>query len=809
MCVILTLPLCSLRAEPVSVINPSFEAGEQAPEGWTPRGGTRWARGDAPEGARYVSVTGADGGQWSSSPVAFEPGATYELRARYRYRPEGTAGGACAVVGPEFAIRVLPLAAIDGAPWQELRMRFAAPRTAEVAERALTLGQWQLQGAIDYDALELHRVKLAHLSREGVVLGEGESIAGEVYRFVAPLQEQRTISRPLAGYSADFHDNRWRFSSTDDYVVYRQELPGRRQLRAMVRPTVWFHEKSSLKLAVEASVDGAKYRLLGTVGQQDATAGLDVPADMLPAESVWIRLRCDATDTGESLFFQCTGYEYEATLDASGPDGMGATSFIALLGEDEGLEVEPEATDPSSDAFSVRVSNDREVGMEITPTLEVTADGGEAASFTAPAQSLAAGESARLVIPYETPRPGHYSLRLMLGPGLQTRLSAERTVCVLNARNYGARLASPDPDVALWWASSGWKVSRERPAPTAQADGVRVAVARNETEGAQLVLRPQRALSGLTAVVGELRTEAGEAMPASAVELLKVEYVDVEQVSDELGCTGKWPDPLPPLSGPMDLPAGLNQPLWVNVRPPGDAHPGLYHGVVTLRADRFEARVPLEVRVYGFALPDYTTCRSLLGWSPANVMRYHNLKTEADRRLVLEKYLQSFADHRISPYNPAPLDGFTYRWQAGGLWEGGKVVAEGAHAGEHCLRVDDSSTTSAPQVAYRDELSLSGKPLRLRVWYRTADEQPALALLSFYDAAGQHVSGRNHHVDLAGSTQWRLCEATSGSPPDGAVTAKLSLLGCQWTPEGEKTGTVWVDDISLWDTGTGQELVVN
>lgn len=808
-CAISVLSACSIWAEPVSAPNGSFESGGETPDGWTPQGGARWARVDAPEGARYVTVTGADGGQWRSSPVAFEPGTTYELRLKYRYRPEGTAGGACAVVGPAFAIRVLPLAAIDGAPWQEFRMRFSVPGTAEAAECALTLGQWQLQGAIDYDALELYRVKLSHTSRQGVTMGEGESIAGDQYRFAAPLQAQRTISRPLAGYSADFHDNRWRFASGEDYVVYRQEVSGRKQLRAKVKPTVWFHGKSSLKLAVEASVDGAQYRLIGTVGQQDGAAGFDVPADMLPAESVWIRLRCDATDTAEPLFFQCTGYEYEATLDAPGPDGAGATSFATILAEDDGLVVEPEATGPTSGAFSIQVRNDRNVGVQITPTLEVTADGGEAASFSVPAQSLAAGEVARLVIPYETPRPGHYSLQLTLGPGLQTRLSTETMVCVLDAQGYGERLPSPDPDVAVWRASCGWKVSRERPVPVAEATGVKLAVACNETEGVQLVLRPERALRGLTAAVGELRTEAGEPLPTSATELLKVEYVAVEEVSDEIGCTGQWPDPLPPLTGPIDLPAGLNQPLWVNVRVPQDARPGLYHGAVTLRAEGFEARVPLEVRVYGFALPQDTTCRSLLGFSPGNVMRYHNLKAEADKRLVLGKYLQSFADHRISPYNPAPLDGFDYTWQAGGLWEGGKVVAEGAHGGAHCLQAEDSSASSAPQAVYRDAIALSGEPLRLRAWYRTSDEQPALALLSFYDAAGQHVSGRNHHVELAGSTQWRLCEATSGKPPEDAVTAKLSFLGCQWTPEGEKMGTVWVDDISLEDTGTGQELLQN
>ncbi|MEI6501731.1 MAG: hypothetical protein WCP21_11990, partial [Armatimonadota bacterium] len=76
------------------------------------------------------------------------------------------------------------------------------------------------------------------------------------YRFTAPLDTWRTVSRPLAGFEAVFHDNRWRFATGGQTVIYRHALTGRRQNAATVKPTVWFHEPSSLKLKVEASTDG-------------------------------------------------------------------------------------------------------------------------------------------------------------------------------------------------------------------------------------------------------------------------------------------------------------------------------------------------------------------------------------------------------------------------------------------------------------------------------------------------------------------------------------------------------------------------
>jgi len=111
--------------------------------------------------------------------------------------------------------------------------------------------------------------------------------------------------------------------------------------------------------------------------------------------------------------------------------------------------------------------------------------------------------------------------------------------------------------------------------------------------------------------------------------------------------------------------AGTNQPLWIRVRVPRDGIPaGTYRGEVRLDfggADR-TARVPLEVEVYDFTLPDRMTCTTAFGFSPANVWRYHGLETEADRRAVLARYFENMSRHHVSPYDPAPLDPLRVRW---------------------------------------------------------------------------------------------------------------------------------------------------
>lgn len=45
------------------------------------------------------------------------------------------------------------------------------------------------------------------------------------------------------------------------------------------------------------------------------------------------------------------------------------------------------------------------------------------------------------------------------------------------------------------------------------------------------------------------------------------------------------------------------------------------------------------------------------GFSCWEAFRYHGTKTEEGKRKLLDLYLQSLAEHRISPYDPTPLDG--------------------------------------------------------------------------------------------------------------------------------------------------------
>jgi len=100
----------------------------------------------------------------------------------------------------------------------------------------------------------------------------------------------------------------------------------------------------------------------------------------------------------------------------------------------------------------------------------------------------------------------------------------------------------------------------------------------------------------------------------------------------------------------------VNQPLWVLVHVPESAAGGDYEGRIRLSAGGWSASVPIRLHVWDFALPKQPHTQSAFGLGVNNVWRYQGLTDEAQRRTVWAKYMQCFADHRISPFDPTPFD---------------------------------------------------------------------------------------------------------------------------------------------------------
>ncbi len=232
--------------------------------------------------------------------------------------------------------------------------------------------------------------------------------------------------------------------------------------------------------------------------------------------------------------------------------------------------------------------------------------------------------------------------------------SGEEKKCILFDQSYGQRLGASNADAVVWWASSGWKVDRNRPAPSKSGKAVSIRLAKNETEAAQLIVRPNKPLAGFLASPSALQGPGGATIGAECVEVLRVRYVHVVQQTDASSAPGWWPDPLPPFKGAIALAANENQPLWIRVHVPKDTPAGDYRGTIALRADGYSAEAPLWVHVYDFELPDRMTCSTAFGFDAGGVYRYQDLNTPEQRNEVIAKYWASLSAHHISPYHFTP-----------------------------------------------------------------------------------------------------------------------------------------------------------
>jgi len=371
---------------------------------------------------------------------------------------------------------------------------------------------------------------------------------------------------------------------------------------------------------------------------------------------------------------------------------------------------------------------------------------------------------------------------------LISRIGSAQSSDYFNAP-YGELLDGSTGKVGLWWASSGWKISRDKSLPAEKGRAIVISAARNEAEAAQLVVRPTIPLTGFTARAGDLAGPGGAVISSKSVEIFKVRYVNVERPTDKSSIPGLWPDPLPPLKGTMDLEANKNQPFWIRVKVPRDAPAGNYTGSINLRAQNYNAKVALSVEVYDFVLPDRMTCTTAFGFSPGSVFRYQKLSDAGQRRLVLDKYWASFGAHHISPYNPAPLDNIKVIWPdikpPARKWEGGVEVTNEKHAGEQSLLLFDDKNdlrTALPEHAF-------------------------LVTLNHYDASDKWIYGGNNDIGIEGSGQWQQFDRLIKTFPKDAKSFRLNFRAATWTESGENTGLVWFDDVSLINPSTGDELM--
>ncbi len=622
--------------------NGDFRAGEAEPVGWRLSGGSgRWVEKDILE----VTGDGRGSNAWMAQ-VVLQPGARYVMTVKGRRL--GASGG-CAIIGPA---EVNHDWTFPDTEWGEFQAAFRVPD--QVTTTQFRLGQWEVRGTIQYDAVQLRPALPIYSKHGAITLGRGERIENRHYLFNALFNQygsndHQVLERATAG----FNTSRWVISGQNE-VIYHFNLPGCQFVRGRLVVNINYYTRGALSVAI--SRNGKAWTEIAR-GDKLGAVEVSLPGELLPAADLWLRLRGATSDTS----LQVDSIIFEGELDKELPSVTGQTIYgilsegslpagasslgLSYLGLSENGQHLFEISSPSESSYDFRVSVNAPDGTAILQD-QVLEPGRVSGSHTL-----------GFAIPVTT--PGVYRAFLTIqqhGRALGV-LEIPLAVHEYHRADYGNYLAKAGP-VVLWWCEADWKIARKRPAPkdAGGSSGITVMAAKGDHESVQLVLRPEDGTTLERVEVSNLQGPKGYSIDAGNVTVHRVFYHFVHTPTDQTGVVDWWPDALPPIQYPLSLSAGMNQPLWVTIRVPRNAEAGEYHGEIRLTGTGWQAVVPLQLKVWNFALPERNHLETAFGFDCWQAFRYHNVQSEEDRRRVLDLYFQSFADHRISPYNPTPLD---------------------------------------------------------------------------------------------------------------------------------------------------------
>lgn len=159
----------------------------------------------------------------------------------------------------------------------------------------------------------------------------------------------------------------------------------------------------------------------------------------------------------------------------------------------------------------------------------------------------------------------------------------------------------------IGWTETTYKVMHDEPVSEKKGK-VYIQASKNEFESFQLVLSPKTDMENISVAVTAFSGKKELIIPSGNITVRKVEYVHIAKPSGIRHKAGWYPDSLPLLEKQISAKAGMNTPILISVKVPKDAAPGIYSAQISLKSAAWETAVPVELKVWDFALPDVPNC---------------------------------------------------------------------------------------------------------------------------------------------------------------------------------------------------------
>lgn len=227
---------------------------------------------------------------------------------------------------------------------------------------------------------------------------------------------------------------------------------------------------------------------------------------------------------------------------------------------------------------------------------------------------------------------------LLLASAFGSPAPAVRAADDIEAYTY--RLSQSTASYQFWIVPPSERVFKDSPVPSAGGSEVKIYAACNEFEPFQVVVKPTAS--------GNVTVSIDSFGPGISAEIYQVKYVNITQVSDSLGRTGPYPDPLWPVQNgaSVALTAGENTSFWFSLSvasgaPAGDVLAQVHIGGVSL---------PVRLHVFNFTVPAALHVDSQMNFSYQDFLASYGVTgTGANYWQYVDAIKQYFIDHRLTP----------------------------------------------------------------------------------------------------------------------------------------------------------------
>ena len=225
----------------------------------------------------------------------------------------------------------------------------------------------------------------------------------------------------------------------------------------------------------------------------------------------------------------------------------------------------------------------------------------------------------------------------------------------------GKNGASADEYADIWTAPGTVKILKDREADDAlRGNALKVSMAKNEYEGAQIILSPKADIS-YDISAGKLVNENGKEFPADRIEFFNQHYIETTSRSNnnvQLG-PGWYPEALIPLDKAREKKelnaskTAENQGIWVKFHTAEDTQAGIYSGKFSLTVNGAKAEIPVFLTVWNYVVPAQSHARTaFLNYQDSVIQGEGDNSDE-----MMEAYYEFFLENRITVSSlPAKAD---------------------------------------------------------------------------------------------------------------------------------------------------------